>query len=220
MLQSTTLKFLKDLEKNNNKPWFDEHRTQYETARTDFYGMVERLIPTIAKFDDPIGRLTVKECVFRINRDVRFSKDKRPYKNNMACYFNRAGKNGPGAGYYLHIEPGKSFGAGGIWVAEPTVLAGIRQEIDYNFTDWKKIFENKDFRKAFTAGVTSNDTLIRPPKGYDENNPAIEFLKMKSFIVQRGFADVDLQQKNFVNEVAKTFKTMKPLIDFLNTALH
>ena len=94
MLQSPTLKFLKDLKNNNNKPWFDEHRTQYEKVRTDFFSMVEKLIPAIAKFDDPIGRLTVKETVFRINRDVRFSKDKSPYKNNMACYFNQSGKNG------------------------------------------------------------------------------------------------------------------------------
>lgn len=220
MLQSTTLKFLKDLQKNNNKPWFDEHRKQYDTAKADFFGMIEKLIPAIAKFDGPIGRLAVKETVFRINRDVRFSKDKSPYKNNMACYFNQAGKNGLGAGYYLHIEPGKSFAAGGIWVPEPAVLAGIRQEIDYNFADWKKIIENKNFKKTFVDGITSNDILVRPPKGYNENNPAIEFLKMKSFIVRRGFTDADLQGKNFVDEVAKTFNTMKPLIDFLNTALH
>ncbi len=220
MLQSTTLKFLKDLKKNNTRPWFDEHRLRYETARADFLSMVEKLIPAIAKFDAPIGHLAVKETVFRINRDVRFSKDKSPYKNNMACYFNRGGKNGPGAGYYLHIEPDKSFAAGGIWVPEPAVLAGIRQEIDYNFFDWKKIIESKKFKKYFPEGMSSNDTLVRPPKGYDENNPAIEFLKMKSFIVRRSFADADLQEKDFVNEVAKTFLTMKPLIDFLNTALH
>lgn len=220
MLQSTSLKFLSSLKKNNTRPWFDEHRTQYETARADFLCMVEKLIPAIAKFDAPIGNLAVKETVFRINRDVRFSKDKSPYKNNMACYFNRAGKKGPGAGYYLHIEPGKSFAAGGIWVPEPAVLAGIRQEIDYNFSDWKKIIENKKFKKYFTGGMTSSDILVRPPKGYDEKNPAIEFLKMKSFIVRRSFTDADLQEKNFVHDVAKTFYSMKPLIDFLNAALH
>ena len=220
MLQSTTLKFLKDLKNNNNKPWFDGHRKQYETARADFYTLVEKLIPPISKFDAPIGMLTVKECVFRINRDVRFSKDKAPYKSNMACYFNQAGKNGLGAGYYLHVEPGKSFAAGGIWVPESAVLAGIRQEIDYNFADWKKITENKNFKKNFTEGITSNDFLVRPPKGYDENNPAIEFLKMKSFIVRKPFADADLQHKIFVTEAAKTFNAMKPLVDFLNIALH
>ena len=220
MLQPSTLKFLKDLEKNNNKAWFDAHRPRYETARADFYALVEKLIPAIARFDEPIGRLLVKQCVFRINRDVRFSKNKAPYKSNMACYFNQAGKNGLGAGYYLHIEPGKSFAAGGIWVPEPSVLAGIRQEIDYNFANWKKIIENKKFKKTFTEGLRSNEKLVRPPKGYDENNPAIEYLKMKSFIVSNPFADVDLQDKKFVDEVANTFKSIKPLIDFLNTALH
>jgi uncharacterized protein (TIGR02453 family) len=214
MLQPSTLKFLKDLEKNNNKPWFDAHKPQYEIAKADFYALVEKLIPSIAKFDAPIGQLLVKQCVFRINRDVRFSKNKAPYKNNMACYFNMAGKNGLGAGYYLHIEPGKSFAAGGIWVPEPNVLAGIRQEIDYNFTGLKKIIENNSFKKTFIEGLKSNDTLVRPPKGYDENNPAIEFLKMKPF------ADADLNDKNFIASVTKTFSTMKPLIDFLNTALH
>ncbi len=220
MLQQSTLKFLKDLEKNNNKPWFDAHRPQYEVAKTDFYTLVEKLIPAIAKFDAPIGQLLVKQCVFRINRDVRFSKNKAPYKNNMACYFNQAGKSGSGAGYYLHIEPGKSFAAGGIWAPEPNVLAGIRQEIDYNFSGLKKIIEHNNFKKTFTEGLRSNETLVRPPKGYDENNPAIEFLKMKSFIVSKPFADADLQDKNFVAAVAITFKTMKPLLDFLNTALH
>ena len=138
----------------------------------------------------------------------------------MACYFNQAGKNGLGGGYYLHIEPGKSFAAGGIWVPEPNVLAGIRQEIDYNLTDWKKIIENKNFKKTFTEGLRSNEKLVRPPKDYDENNPAIEYLKMKSFIVSKPFADIDLQDKNFVADVAKTFNCMKPMIDFLNTALH
>ena len=220
MLQSTTLKFLKDLKKNNDKPWFDKNRNRYETAKTDFYLLVEKLIPAIAKFDAPIGQLAVKECVFRINRDVRFSKNKNPYKTNMACYFNQSGKNGLGAGYYLHIEPGNNMVAGGIWMPEPSVLAGIRQEIDYNLKDWKKIIEQKHFKNNFTNGVTSNDTLVRPPKGYDENNPAIEFLKMKSFVVTKPFVDADLEKNNFVQEVAATFKNMKPFIDFLNTALH
>lgn len=220
MLQSTTLNFLKNLQKNNNKPWFEGHRAAYEQARTDFFNLTEGLIKNIAQFDAPIGQLSVKDCVFRINRDVRFSKDKRPYKNNMACYFNREGKKGNGAGYYLHIEPGHSMAAGGIWMPEPQVLAGIRQEIDYNLSDWEKIMKHKDFRKKFIEGVNSEDVLVRPPKGYEEENPAIQYLKMKSFTVRRPFTDKDVQDKSCVKEIAGTFKTMKPFIDFLNTALH
>ena len=219
MLQPSTLKFLKDLKKNNNKPWFDEHRKQYENSKADILVLTTQMINAIAIFDKPIGILQPKNCTFRINRDVRFSKNKDPYKSNMAAYFNKDGKKGIGAGYYLHIEPGKSFAAGGIWVPEPAVLAGIRQEIDYNYKEWQNIIKNKSFVKTFTAGI-EGDALVRPPKGYDENNPAIDFIKMKSFIVSKTFTDAEVQNKNFVKNIAGSFVAMKPVIDFINVALH
>lgn len=220
MIQASTIKFLRELQKNNNKPWFEDHRAAYERAKEDVNELVAQLIPAIASFDPPIGKLQVKECIFRINRDVRFSKDKRPYKNNMASYFNEAGKKGNGAGYYFHIQPGESFAAGGIWAPEAPVLAAIRQEIDYNFVEWKKMLAHKNFRSFFPAGVASQETLVRPPKGYDEFNPAIEYLKMKNFIVSGSFTDKDLQDKDLVKKLAATFKAMKPLIDFINTSMH
>jgi uncharacterized protein (TIGR02453 family) len=219
MLQPSVIKFLKDLKKNNNKPWFDKNRDKYENARMDFHTFLQELIPAIASFDKPIGDLSVKECVFRINRDIRFSKDKTPYKSNMAGYFNKGGKKSNGAGYYVHIEPGRSFAAGGMWQPLPADLAKIRQEIDYNFDAWKKINAGSSFKKMFVNGISSEDILTRPPKGYDEKNPAIEFLKMKNYIVSRSFTDAEVQDKNFVKEAAKTFQAMKPLIDFLNTAI-
>ena len=218
MLQSSTLKFLKDLQKNNNKPWFDANRKKYEQVKEDFLLLIEKIIPDIAAFDAPIALLKAKECTFRINRDVRFSKDKSPYKNNIAGYFNRNGKKSNGAGYYLHIEPGKSFAAGGMWMPEPKDLAKIRQEIDYSFDDWKKIINNASFKKIFTEGI-KGDTLVRPPKGYEETNPAIAFLKLKSFVVTKPFTDTEIQSKTFVKDVAATFKVMKPLLDFLNAAI-
>ena len=218
MIDPNTLQFLKQLQKNNNKTWFDAHRKEYDLAREDFSVMVTGLIRGIAGFDEPIGHLSAKECVFRINRDVRFSKDKRPYKNNLAAYFNRAGKKSNGSGYYLHLEPGKSFAAGGIWMPEPEVLRNIRQEIDYNFADFKKILSAGSFKKMFAESI-KGEGLKRPPKGYDENNPAIGFLKMKNFIVSKPLADIDLRNKNTVREIVGIFKTMKPLIDFLNRAV-
>ena len=218
MLQVTTLKFLKDLKKNNNKIWFDEHREQYNAAKADFLLLAEQLIKGITGFDKPIGNLEAKNCTFRINRDVRFSKNKDPYKSNIAAYFNKDGKKGIGSGYYLHIEPGKTFAAGGIWMPEPAILAGIRQEIDYSFAEWKKIITDKSFVKIFTEGI-KGEALTRPPKGYDENNPAIEYLKMKSFIISHPFSDAQVQSKTFAKDVTKVFYSMKPLIDFLNTAL-
>lgn len=219
MLQSSTLLFLKNLKKNNNKPWFEGHRKQYDTAKADFLLLIESLISSIGKFDPPIANLKPKDSIFRINRDVRFSKDKSPYKSNMAGYFNRGGKKGNGAGYYLHIQPGKSMAAGGIWMPMAPDLSKIRQEIDYNLNEWKKITGNTEFKRMFTEGVKSDSVLQRPPKGYDENNPAIEFLKMKSFIVTRPFTDAEVQSRGFVKEVSKTFQAMKPMVDFLNKSL-
>ena len=219
MLHSSTIKFLKDLQKNNSKPWFDEHRKIYEAAKADFQTMAGQLIPVIGAFDEPIGTLQVKDCTFRINRDVRFSKNKSPYKNNMAAYFSRGGKKATVAGYYFHCEPGKSYAAGGFYSPMPPELLKIRQEIDYNFVEWKKMIASKLFKKYFPTGVDGIESLVRPPKGYDENNPAIHYLKMKHFIVSKPFSDEELQNKNLVKDVAKVFETIKPMIDFLNRAV-
>ena len=219
MLQLATLKFLKDLQKNNNKPWFEQNRKRYEDAKANLQNVVEELIPAIAKFDTPIGNLKAKDCTFRINRDVRFSKNKSPYKSNMAAYFSRGGKKASGAGYYFHFEPGKSYAAGGYYSPMPAELAKIRQEIDYSFEEWSRIITNKSFAKYFSAGVEGIESLVRPPKGYDDNNPAIQFLKMKHFIVSKPISDAELQSKTLVKDVAKIFETMKPMIDFLNKAV-
>ena len=177
------------------------------------------MIKGIASFDLPISDLQPKDCTFRINRDVRFSKDKSPYKSNMSAYFNKAGKKGNGAGYYVQIEPGKSFAAGGIWMPAASDLAKIRQEIDYSFNEWKKMINNASFKKQFTKGFADNETLIRPPKGYDENNPAIEFIKMKSFVIRRPFSDAEVQSKSFAKDAAKIFQHISPLVEFINKAI-
>jgi uncharacterized protein (TIGR02453 family) len=218
MLQPSTLKFLKDLKKNNNKPWFDANRKTYETAKADFTSLVEALIAATSKFDKSVANLSAKGCMFRINRDIRFSKDKSPYKTNMGTYINPGGKKVNTPGYYFHCEPGASFAAGGLYMPMPPDLSKVRQEIDYSFTEWKKIVNSTTFKKYFNK-VDGLETLSRPPKGYDESNPAIEFLKMKSFTVSRPMTDATLQSKTLVKEIAKTFEAMKPMIDFLNGAL-
>jgi uncharacterized protein (TIGR02453 family) len=219
MIQKNTLDFLKLLRNNNNKPWFDAHKKQYEEARATFIQSVESIIAVLSKIDGDIGNLTAKECLFRINRDVRFSKDKRPYKNNMSAYFNKAGKKGNGAGYYVHAEPGQSFIAAGIWMPAPEDLAKIRQEIDYNFDEWKQITGSRGFKKQFEKGIDKSNSLVRPPKGYEEENPAIEFLKLKSFVVTKPFTDASLMSKSFLKELSQSFKEVKPMIDFINRAL-
>jgi uncharacterized protein (TIGR02453 family) len=137
----------------------------------------------------------------------------------MSAYFNKAGKKGNGAGYYVHIEPGQSFVAAGIWMPAAEDLARIRQEIDYNFIEWKKILGGTAFKKQFEKGMDTSNSLVRPPKGYDEQNPAIGFLKLKSFVVTRPFTDEEVMSKTFAAALAKTFTAVKPLVAFLNRAL-
>ncbi|MES2847616.1 MAG: DUF2461 domain-containing protein [Bacteroidota bacterium] len=218
MLQPSTLKFIKDLKKNNNKPWFDANRKKYEEAKKDFVAFVDSLILSIAKFDPAVASLKAKDCIFRINRDIRFSKDKSPYKTNMGAYINPGGKKINTPGYYFHCEPGGGFAAGGLYVPEPAVLAKVRQEIDYSFDEWKKIVNDKTFKKYFPK-VDGIEVLSRPPKGYSDDNPAIEFLKMKSYIVSRPLTDAQFTDKNLLKEVSKIFETMKPMIDFLNNGM-
>ena len=219
MIQANTIKFLKDLEKNNDKSWFDVNRSRYEAARAAFLESIDLMIKAIAVFEPAIGEQTAKQTVFRINRDVRFSKDKRPYKNNMSAYFNAAGKKSNLAGYYVHIEPQKSFIAAGVWMPEAAVLSKIRQEIDYNYDEWKSITQSAPFKKLFPLGINANDTLQRPPKGYDDNNPAINSLKLKSFIGSRSFTDEAITHPDFIKEMSKTFKVLQPMVNFINRSL-
>jgi uncharacterized protein (TIGR02453 family) len=219
MLAKDTLKFLTALKENNNRPWFENNRIWYETTKQDFENLVEGLIKGISEFDKDIGELVVNNCTFRQYRDVRFSKDKRPYKINMGAYFNKGGKKINTAGYYIHLEPGKSMIAGGLWMPEGAHLSKVRQEIDYNYDEWKNIISPPGFKKLFPRGLSFEDSLKRPPKGYDATNPAIEYLKLKSFIARHPLSDEDLLNSSLKKDVIKAFKTLKPFLDFLNRAI-
>jgi len=220
MLQSSTLKFLKDLKKNNNKPWFDAHRKEYEETKTDFANFIQQVIDKHAKNDPTIKLLVAKDCMFRINRDIRFSKDKTPYKTNIGAYINRGGKKSLFGGYYFHCEPGQSFVGGGLWMPMPPELNKVRQEIDYNFPTFKKIVISKKFKAVY--GDLSRDAeyvLSRVPKGYEPTNPAAEYLKMKSFVSTTSLKDEDLTSKNLVKKTVASFEALQPLIEFVNRSI-
>lgn len=217
MLQASTLKFLLQLASNNNKPWFDAHRDQYEMARTDFEKLAERVKQLLTPLVPELAEQQTKHCIFRIYKDVRFSKDKTPYKAHLSAYFSKGGRKYEGAGYYLHIEPGKSFVAGGLWMPSTALLKSVRQEIDYNFEEFKKIVESKMFRKYF--GKLAEDKLKTLPKGYEASNPAIEYLKYKSFIAEHSFSDDDVLHQNFATACHRAFSAMQPLVDFINRSL-
>jgi uncharacterized protein (TIGR02453 family) len=220
MLQSSTLKFLKDLKKNNNKPWFAAHRKQYEDAKTDFASFVQTIIVKYGKKDESIAHLKAKDCTFRINRDVRFSKDKSPYKDNMGAYMSKGGKKSLFGGYYFHCQPGRCFAGGGLWMPMPPELNKVRQEIDYNFNEFKKIIGSKKFKSVF--GDLSRDAeyvLSRVPKGYDADNPAADYLKLKSFVAMVSLKDADLTSKNLTQKVLIAFGTLQPMLEFINRSL-
>jgi len=221
MLQSSTIQFLKTLSKNNNKVWFDAHRDLYIDAKKDFENFVSTIIKKTATFDSDVKDLVVKDCVFRINRDIRFSKNKTPYKTNMGASFDRGGKKSIYAGYYFHAEPGgKSFIGGGIWMPMAPELKKIRQEIDYCFEEFKSIIENKNFVSEYKELESTPDVKLNNlPRGYDKENPAGEFLKFKSVLALKYIADEDLTSKKLTDKTIKAFKALMPLVKFINKAL-
>jgi uncharacterized protein (TIGR02453 family) len=220
MIKNTTLKFLKDLKVNNNRPWFEKHKDEYISAKEDFENFIQKLIDGIAKFDRDIKGMEAKNCTFRQYRDVRFSKDKRPYKINMGAYMARGGKKSIYGGYYFHLEPGKSLIGGGLWMPEANEMKKVRQEIDYCFDDFSAIVNNKKFKKEY-GDLYSNDNikLKTVPKGYDAANPAIEHLKLKSFFAEKEIADQNIISNSLLKDTTSSFKNLKPLIDFLNRAI-
>ena len=218
MIEKKTLSFLTALKKNNNKPWFDSHKEQYLSAKENVEEFIGDLLPELCRFDPALKDLKAKDCIFRIYRDVRFAKDKRPYKTNMGASISAGGKKSSGPGYYLHIEPGKAFLAGGIWMPEGDQLRKIRQEIDYNTKEIKKILADKTFKKYY-GGFDESYKLKTTPKGYAKDHPEIELLKLTSYIVYHEYNNKEILSKNFAKEIAKGAKIMKPVLDFLATAI-
>ncbi len=218
MFQPSTLSFLKQLKKNNNKPWFDENRDKYESARADFTKFVAELLQKMPSIDSTIKELEPKDCMFRINRDIRFSKNKTPYKVNMSAAFHRGGKKSIYGGYYFHLQPGgNSFIGGGLWSPEPESIKKVRQEIDYNFPEFQKIIKAPAFVKRFgELEREQGQVLVNVPKGYEKDNPAAEYLKLKSWVASQNISDEILTQPTLLKEVLQSFKTLQPLLYFIN----
>lgn len=214
----STFKFLKALASHNEKPWFDANKKTYDACKKEFTAVIDKVIRHASKFDGDLQGLEASKTLFRINRDVRFSKDKSPYKTNFGASINPGGKKSNIPGYYVHMEPGKSFLAGGCWGPEPNVLAAIRQEIDYNWEDFTKIINHKDFKTYFKK-LSEEDKLKNPPKGYDAENPMIDILKNRHFVVVQPISDKQAFDENFDVYAAKVFKAMYAFNLFLREAI-
>jgi uncharacterized protein (TIGR02453 family) len=221
MITISTLDFLRELKSNNDRGWFEEHKKEYQQAYGDFLDTVVRLILAIGELDGDIlgSHLDPKSCIMRINRDIRFSKDKSPYKTNFFAFINKGGRKSPFGGYYFHLEPGATFLGGGIYMPEPAVLDQLRRQIDLHFSEWQAIVSEKELTSLFPKGVEPSGKLKRPPKGYDISNPAIEYLKFKGYYTQQFLGDQEVTDSAFVTRLAETFCSVKPMIDFLNRAL-
>lgn len=210
------MRFLSELKLNNQKEWFDANRPRYQELRTDFIGFIDQLIERGISVDETLAGIQSKQSIFRINRDVRFSANKNPYKTNFSAYLTKGGKKFPGAGYYFHFEPGASFLAAGVWMPEPVVLKAIRQEIDYNLDAFTKILTAPEVTKHFKF---EGDKLTRPPKGYDAENPAVEYLKMKSFVLTSPMDVSGMSTVDLLEMLVHRMRVLKPFVHFINEPL-
>jgi uncharacterized protein (TIGR02453 family) len=212
------LRFLADLKKSNNRDWFQKNKDRYLDAKNSFDDFLEGLHKELLKFDSGLADVDPRKIAFRIYRDVRFSKDKRPYKVNMGAGFSPGGKMLQEAGYYVHLEPGGCFVAGGLYQPSPENLARVRQEIDYTPDELLRILRDRKFKAAF-KGLDDFDRVKTAPKGYAKDHPHIDLLKNKSFIVSHNFRNSEVTSPAFVKAVAATCRLIKPLNDYLNGAI-
>ncbi|NOZ47809.1 MAG: DUF2461 domain-containing protein [Chlorobi bacterium] len=211
------LDFLSDLAKNNNKSWFDENRQRYEIARTEFSLFVDQLIPAIKSIDNRIGDISSKQCMFRIYRDVRFSKDKRPYKTNFGAFVSNIGRKSRYAGYYLHIEPEKSMLGGGLYMPQPDILKAVREEILDNATEYKSIIYDSTFKKLF--GEVWGDKLKMAPRGFPKDNPDIDLVKQKSFTALHSLTNNQVLESAFFDYILNVFREIYKINEFINRVI-
>lgn len=218
MIKASTLKFLSQVAKHNDRDWFQKNKLLYEAAHADVLAFTAGLISELSAIDPAIPpSLEPKACLMRIYRDIRFSNDKTPYKTNFGIGISEQGKSFKGAGYYIHIHPTEPFLAGGCWMPEPDLLKSIRQEIDYNPSEFRAAINGSEFLKYY-QGPDREHVLKLLPKGYDADHPEIQFLKLKSFTCTYELEPRELIKAGAVEKVAGVLGALKPFMDFLRSA--
>ena len=218
MAFESILDFLHELKENNNREWFTKNKDHFIKVKQDFELLIEILIREISKFDKDIGALQAKDCIFRIYRDVRFSKDKSPYKTNFGAFMVPGGKKSGHAGYYIHIDPEACFLAGGVHLPTSDILKKIRLSIYDNIDEFKNILQEPAFVKNY--GEINGDKLKTAPKGFPKEFPDIDLLKFKSYTVVKKISKAKLINDDFLITAAKTFKVLYPYNQFLNHAIN
>lgn len=221
MLNQNTLDFYRELRRNNNKEWFDQNRKWYEAVRKDYLRFTAELLIRMQAVDPGLVHLQPKDCIFRINRDIRFSADKTPYKTHLGIIMTPYGRKLDYAAYYVHLdEEGGSFAGGGVYRPMPEPLKKVRKEIENFYEDLEEVLKAKSFKETYGAlDREEGMVLSRPPKGYDAGHPAIEYLKFKSYTATRVLDPKLLTDPRGIDVVVKILKDLKPLNDFLNRAI-
>ena len=214
-IQPSTLRFLKDLAKNNNRAWFTDHKDQYLAAQSNMMAFIDQLILMMNKHDE-LETESGKKSLFRIYNDVRFSKDKSPYNPRFAFSLKRATKLKRG-GYYMNIKPGNCFLACGFFAPNADDLKRIRQDIDYNYPEWNSILQSKLIKSTF--GALQGDTVVTAPRGYTTDHEAIALLRHKQFIVRHHFTDAEVVSPDFLKQVNTMYKNVRPYFDYMSSVL-
>jgi len=210
------LRFLSELKVNNNREWFAQNKAMYDQVRTEFEQMSKELITELSTFDEDLKHVEVKECVFRIYRDTRFSKDKTPYKTHFGIYIASAGgRKSQRAGYYLHLDPTGSFISTGVWCPDPTILKALRQSVYDNIDELNEIRSNPEFSQYFN-GFFEEDKLKTVPRGFPKDFPDAELLKLKHYLVDHPLDETLLHATDFVSQVSNIAKCAYPFNKFLN----
>ncbi|MEP7077363.1 MAG: DUF2461 domain-containing protein [Acidobacteriota bacterium] len=218
MLKKETLTFLKTLDKNNDREWFNAHKDQFTAAKENIAAFTGNLIALISKFDPDISGTLAADCVFRIYRDVRFSKNKNPYKNNLGAYIAPGGRKSTSPGYYFHFQPGHSFIAAGLHMPDSADLLKVRKAIDTMPKEFLKTVEVKSFTERFDG--LHGEKLKLMPKGFPADHPQIEYLKMKSMTAHREYKDDKIAlARDYPKLLAADAKALYPFISFLRSAL-
>jgi len=223
------LRFLQDIKENNNRDWFQEHKTEYTACKDDFEQGIDRAIKAIATFDPEIAHLTAKDCTYRFYRDTRFSPDKSPYKRHFGAYICAKGKKALRAGYYIHIEPGKCLISGGCYWLPTNILTACRNEIMGNIEQWRKAVEGGQFVKFFGyagSGQWSEDDvspkgfglahLKTAPKDFPRDYEFIDYLRMKDYACWHVVADDFFEGDEWTKPLVQMLKAAKPMMDFVN----
>jgi uncharacterized protein (TIGR02453 family) len=213
----SALEFIKALKENNDRDWFNANKEWFQKSSEQFKTFTNLLIAGINEFDDSVGSVDPKDCIFRIYRDVRFSPNKSPFKTNFGAYIAKGGRKSPYAGYYFHLDADDSFASGGVYMAPTEVMKRIREDIDLYPDEFLGIVNEKKFKETFQ--FFDEDRLKRVPLGFDKDSPVSDFLKFKHITPYHSLSYKDIEDKSLLKNTLGVYNTLKPLVDFLNRSI-